>query len=363
METKTSFTVLYRQFLDKDGILDGDLPACIDSEKLLNLYSSMFLIRAFDKKAIRLQRTGQLGTYPSCLGQEALYVAAGAAMQENDIYVASYRDPAILCQRGVKLSQVLQYWGGDERANMYHPQSRDLPPCVPVGTQYLHACGAAAALKIKNELQAVVVTGGDGSTSKGDFMESLNLAGVWKLPVVFVVNNNQWAISVPRKRQSAAATLAQKAIAAGFQGIQVDGNDVIAMYHTLHEALQKARSGGGPTLIEALSYRLGDHTTADDATRYRSSEELSQAWDNEPLKRFRTYLFNAELWDEDKEKKLIVDCDQQIAAVVEEYMIPQPQAPEAMFDYLYGNLPASIIEQRKELIVKQFLKNHRGGEA
>ena len=361
METKTTFSLSYRQLLKNDGTIDDELPKYLNDELLLSLYHTMFLIRSFDKKAVSLQRTGQLGTYPSCLGQEDVYVAIGRAMQKDDIYVASYRDPGVLLQRGVSMTQILQYWGGDEMANVYHPGSRDYPPCVPVGTQNHHAVGAATALRIKKENQAVLVTGGDGSTSKGDFLEALNLAGVWKLPVVFVVNNNQWAISVSRKLQCGAGTLAQKAIGAGIEGIQVDGNDVLGMYETVAVALNKARQGRGPTLIEALTYRLGDHTTADDATRYRASEELNKAWGDEPLKRLRTYLHNADLWDEGKEKELIQSCDEEIKCNVAEYLKISPQPPEAMFDYLYERLPKHIIEQRNELLVKQFLNKHKEG--
>ncbi|MCH8187552.1 MAG: pyruvate dehydrogenase (acetyl-transferring) E1 component subunit alpha, partial [Proteobacteria bacterium] len=216
----------------------------------------------------------------------------------------------------------------------------------PVGTHAPHAAGVALAMKLRGEERAAVCLMGDGATSRGDVYESWNMAGVWSLPVVYVINNNQWAISLPRSAQSAAETLAQKAIAAGFPGEQVDGNDVIAVYDVVDKALKKARSGGGAHLIEAVTYRLSDHTTADDASRYRSDEEVSARWSEEPISRMRTYLTESSAWKKEDEESLLAECAKTIEAAVEEYLATKPLPPESMFDYLYAELPAAYAAQR-----------------
>jgi pyruvate dehydrogenase E1 component alpha subunit len=193
---------------------------------------------------------------------------------------------------------------------------------------------------------------GDGATSKGDFYEGINAAGAWKLPVVFVVTNNQWAISVPRAKQSAAQTLAQKAIAAGFEGLQVDGNDVIAVRHAMDEALDRAHSAGGPTLIEAVTYRLSDHTTADDASRYRSPDEVAEAWKLDPIVRLRAYLIAAGAWDKAREDALLKECNEQVQAAAQAYLDTPPPTVEQMFDHLYATLPAALQKQRAAALGK-----------
>jgi 2-oxoisovalerate dehydrogenase E1 component alpha subunit len=222
------FEIPYYQYLTEDSQIATGTPAeAMALPDLITLYRNMVLVRMMDTKAIALQRTGKLGTYPSTRGQEAVFVGVGHAMKQEDIFVPYYRDMGTLMQRGVKLSQVLQYWGGDERGNCY--ANEDFPYSVPIGSQTLHAAGAAYAVKFKKEHRAVLSLFGEGATSQGDVYEAMNVAGVWKLPVVFVVCNNQWAISVSRQAQTAAESIAQKAIAAGFSGEQVDGNDIIAV--------------------------------------------------------------------------------------------------------------------------------------
>jgi 2-oxoisovalerate dehydrogenase E1 component alpha subunit len=242
----------------------------------------------------------------------------------------------------------LLYWGGDERGSNFAVPRHDFANCVPIGTQVPHAAGAAYAFKLRREPRAAVCLFGDGGTSRGDFYEGMNMAGVWRLPMVMVINNNQWAISCPRWQQTAAATLAQKAIAAGIDGVQVDGNDVIAVRHAVEQALDKARAGGGPTLIEALSYRLGDHTTADDASRYRDADEVRQQWTLEPMTRLRNYLARTGTWDKDKEEALQRECAEQVNQAVEAYLAVPPPGPDAMFDCLYATLPRALEPQRAE---------------
>ena len=310
----------------------------------------MVLTRTFDNKAIALQRTGRLGTYAASLGQEAIPAAAGYAMQAEDVLLPTYRDVAAQLQRGVTMEELLLYWGGDERGSDYAGPREDFPICVPIATQTTQAVGVATAFKLRRQPRVAVCMLGDGATSKGDFYEAMNLAGAWQLPVVFLVNNNQWAISVPRRLQSAAETLAQKAVAAGFSGEQVDGNDVIAVLDAMQRTLERARSGQGPTLIEALSYRLCDHTTADDAGRYRDVKELEQHWPLEPIARLRAHLLSRNAWSQEQEEALLSDCAVQVDAAVEAYMATPPEPPEAMFDHLYAKLPSELKTQRQAVV-------------
>ncbi|MCK9503477.1 MAG: pyruvate dehydrogenase (acetyl-transferring) E1 component subunit alpha [Porticoccaceae bacterium] len=350
MHTVAEFSIGYRGYLNSQGVLGDDAPSASSAPELLvRAYGAMVLARIFDAKAIALQRTGQMGTYASCLGQEAIGAAIGLAMAEDDLFVPYYRDQATQLLRGVSMTEILQYWGGDERGSNFARQRRDLPNCVPIATQITHAAGAASAFKLRKLRQAVVVTCGDGATSRGDFYESINLAGAWQLPLVVVVNNNQWAISVRRQYQSGAATLAQKAIAAGIPGEQVDGNDFIAVHAAVSEALQRAYDGKGATLIEAICYRLSDHTTADDATRYRPAEELKQAWQQEPIKRLQTYLHQCGLWSAEREQGLQAEVQEAVAKAVAAYQQLPPAVPESLFEYVFAEWPAAYAWQRDML--------------
>jgi 2-oxoisovalerate dehydrogenase E1 component alpha subunit len=271
LKTIAEFEVKYCQFLDAEGNSAATLPAFTqDAAELVKMYRLMTLVRTFDTKAINLQRTGKLGTYASCLGHEATHVGAAAAMRADDVLVPVYREYGAQFWRGVTMTDVLLYWGGDERGNDFKASRQDFAWSVPIGSQMLHAAGAAMAMKIRGEKRCALAFIGDGGTSQGAFYEAMNLAGARALPAIFVIVNNKWAISVPIEHQTATKTLAQKAIAAGIPGVQVDGNDIIAVRHTvMAEAIAAARDGKGPTVIEAVTYRLSDHTTADDATRYR----------------------------------------------------------------------------------------------
>lgn len=343
------FTIEYRQYLKPDGSLTGDAPdVARETERLPGVYRTMVLARSFDAKAIALQRTGQLGTYASSLGQEAIGASIGATMKADDVLIPNYRDCGAQIARGVTLRELLLYWGGDERGSDYAGPRQDFPVCIPVGTQNCHAVGVATAIQMRGQRRAVVGTMGDGATSKGDFYEAINLAGAWRLPVVFVINNNQWAISVPRSAQTGCTTLAQKAIAAGIPGIQVDGNDALALIHVLDEALQRARDGGGATLIEALTYRLGDHTTADDATRYRDDEEVARHWKEDPVARLRKYLSETGRWTKADEESLLGECARQVDEAVADYLATPVQSAGTMFDFLYETLPAALAGQRAE---------------
>jgi pyruvate dehydrogenase E1 component alpha subunit len=352
MPTAATFDIEYVQYLDPDGkLVRQDLPECArDPASLVELYKLMSFVRVFDGKAVNLQRTGKLGTYASCLGHEAVHVAIGSAMAAEDVFAPMYREYGAQFIRGVKPREVLMYWGGDERGNDFSGPAHDYAWCVPIATQCLHAAGAALAFKIRKEPRVAVTVVGDGGSSKADFYGAINVAGAMQLPLVAVIVNNQWAISVPRRLQTGAQTLAQKGLAGGLACVQADGNDLIAMRAVLDRALERARQGHGGTVIEAVTYRLSDHTTADDARRYRPDDEVKAAWAREPLKRLRTYLVAQGLWDDAREDAWKAECGPKIDAEINAYLETRPQPVEAMFDYLYAELPPDVRAQREAVL-------------
>ena len=337
-------------FLDAEGQVLRELPDFArDTKVLVALYSMMVKTRVFDAKAIALQRTGQLGTYASSLGQEAIGVGVASAMSEADVFLPSFREHGGQLWRGVTMEELFLYWGGDERGNDFAGPRQDFPVCIPVASQFPQAAGVALALAHRKGRGVAVAIGGDGATSKGDFYEALNLIGAWTLPAVFVINNNQWAISMPRNEQTRASTLAQKAIAAGLPGEVVDGNDVIAVREATTRALEQARAGRGGTLIECLSYRLSDHTTADDASRYREEAEVSRHWKAEPLVRIRAHLTAEHGWSKEHEEELLRDSRAETEAAAKRYLAMSPQPARAMFDFLYSNAPPDILALAGEM--------------
>jgi pyruvate dehydrogenase E1 component alpha subunit len=351
--TIASFKIDYYQFLSPDGrlISEEDVPdLAADLDELVRLYRVMTATRAFDKKAVALQRTGKLGTYASCLGHEAAHVAIGSAMREEDCFAPMYREYGAQFCRGVRMSEVLLYWGGDERGNDFSGPAHDFAWCVPIATQCLHAAGAALAFKLRGEKRVAVTVVGDGGSSKGDALEAINAASAFDLPMVLVIVNNQWAISVPRSKQNRAKTLAQKGVAAGLPSIQVDGNDLIACRWAMEQALEQAREGKGATVIEMITYRLSDHTTADDATRYRDQEEVEAAWQREPLQRLYRYLVDQGVWNEEMEDQLQADVAAQVESEVEAYLASGKPSIESMFDYMYAELPHDLARQREQAL-------------
>src|SRR6516225_3363239 len=349
--TVARFEIRYSRFLDPKGKAVRPLPefAAVRAE-LVARHRAMVLARIFDAKAVALQRTGRLGTFPSALGQEAVGVGLGAAMRKDDVFLPSFREHGAQLWRGVSLVELFLFWGGDERGSDFAVAREDFPICVPVATHAPHAVGVALAFKLRHQQRIAVCAFGDGATSKGDVAEALNMAGVWRLPLVFVINNNRWAISVPVTRQTAAETLAQKAIAAGIEGEQVDGNDVIAVREAVGRAVTKARAGGGPHLIEALTYRLSDHTTADDARRYRSDADVSPHWGDDPITRLRNYLVGREMWAKPDEEGLLAEVSAAVDKAAESYLATPPQDPTAIFDFTYETLPKDLIEQRQAVL-------------
>ncbi len=344
------FVIERVEILRPDGTLAGPLPAFAeDPDELVKLYRAMVLTRTYDTKAVALQRTGRLGTVASSLGQEAVAVGTAAAMRPEDVLLPSFREQGAMLWRGVRIEELLTFWGGDERGSDFAGPREDFPVCIPVGTHAPHAAGVATAFKLRREPRVAVCVLGDGATSKGEVYEALNLAGVWRLPMVTVVDNNRWAISVPVEAQTAAATLAQKAIGAGIPGIQVDGNDVIAVRAVVARAIERARAGEGPTLVEATTYRLSDHTTADDARRYRDDAEVSARWKEEPIGRLRAFLLARGFWDKAREEALLADCARAVDEAVEAYLA-RPAAPATdMIDHVFARLPAPLSRQRAEI--------------
>lgn len=338
----------FTRFIGVDGVPAGELPDFArDAGELVRLYRAMVLTRAFDEKAVALQRTGQLGTFASSLGQEAVSVGAASAMRTDDVLVPSFREQGAQLWRGVSMKELFLYWSGDERGSDFAVPREDFPVCIPVASHVPHAAGVALAFKMRKEARVSVCMFGDGATSKGDFYEALNIAALWQVPAVFLVSNNQWAISVPRRAQTLAKTLAQKAIAVGMPGEQVDGNDVLAVRHVVARAVELARNGGGPTLIEALTYRLADHTTADDAHRYRSDDEVSAHWKEDPVARMRAYLSRSGGWSRDDEEALVRDCASQVDTASREALSTAPQPVSAMFDHQFVELPFELKVQRE----------------
>ncbi|MBM4395076.1 MAG: thiamine pyrophosphate-dependent dehydrogenase E1 component subunit alpha, partial [Deltaproteobacteria bacterium] len=299
-------------------------------------------------RMLKLQRQGRLGTFGPCTGQEAASCAPALAMGEKDWLVTAFREMGGRLLRGEKPVRTLLFHNGYEEGNHNPDAPRLLPISIIVGTQTLQAVGIAYAMRRLGEKDSAVVTFvGDGGTSEGEFYEAMNFAGVWQAPVVFVIQNNQWAISIPRNRQTRAATLAQKAIAAGIPSIQVDGNDALAMYRASREALDRAHGGGGPTVIEAVTYRLMMHTTSDDPTRYRDDAEVQAWWKRDPIPRFKGYLERKGIWDAEKQSALEAEVRAEVEAAVRELEDGDRKfKPDAQFDHVFGTRHQDIEEQR-----------------
>ena len=338
-------------FITAEGKAGSEMPDFArQAAALIPLYKAMVLTRIFDEKAVALQRTGRLGTFASSLGQEAVSVGVASAMRQEDVFLPSFREQGGQLWRGVTPREILLFWGGDERGSDFEGPREDFPVSIPVASHVPHAVGVATAFQLRREPRVAVCIFGDGATSKGDFYEALNMAGIWRVPAVFVINNNQWAISVPRARQTAAQTLAQKAIAAGIPGEGVDGNDVVAVHDAVLRATARARKGDGPTLIEAHTYRLGDHTTADDASRYRDEQDLSEYWKQEPIGRLRKYLIAARAWSKDEEDALQKQCHEQVDHAADDFIREAVQPVSSMFDYLLASMPDNLRSQRNSAL-------------
>jgi pyruvate dehydrogenase E1 component alpha subunit len=333
-----SFDIKRLDIMDHLGRVDEAVMPDIDDSKTLRLYELMVLARAFDQRAVSLQREGRLSTYPPNIGQEASQVGSACAIAKEDWVFPSFRETGVYAALDYPLDLLYRYWAGDERGMVSPPELNFLPACTVVSAQIPHAVGAAMAARYRGDRAAIVVYFGDGATSKGDFHEALNIAGVFRLPIVFVCQNNQWAISMSRERQSASASIAQKAVAYGFEGIQVDGNDVFAVYSAVGRALDDARGGRGPTLIECFSYRMGHHTTSDDAGRYRDSAEV-EAWKKwDPIARLRLFLEGRGMLTEKLRGEIERRCEGRIDEAVHRAESAPPPETREMFASSYERL-------------------------
>ncbi len=334
--------------LDDRGHVDESLDPQLDGDRLLSLHRLMLTTRLLDERLLAMQRQGRIGTYAPVRGQEAVQAGTVCCLRPEDWMVQSFRESGCCVHRGWPVSAIFQFWGGYEEGCAVPEGINDTPISVPVATQIPHITGIAWAMKLKRRPEVALGYVGDGGTSEGDFHEGLTFAGVFDVPAIFVVTNNQWAISCPRSMQTRAATLAQKAAGYGIDGIQVDGNDVLAVYVATRDAVEKARAGGGPTLIEAVTYRLIMHTTADDPRKYRSEAEVQKWEKKDPLPRFEKYLRDKGILDDAMQAEIVNDVKAIIKAGVEEYEANRDVDPRDCFKYLYEDTPAELLSQAAE---------------
>ena len=345
-----SAKINYLTVINEEGVADESLfPKNLSPEKIVDMYKMMLLARALDAKVLSLQRQGRAVTYAPLLGEEATQIGSAMAMGDHDIFVPAFRQHGVFLARGMPMSTMFIYWRGFEEGDIMPKEVKGTPIIVPVATQLPHAAGIAFAQLYNNTGAAVVVYVGDGGTSEGDFYEAINFAGVWKVPLVIIVENNQWAISQPRSRQTAAETLAQKAIAAGIGAVQVDGNDVAAVYSETRKAIESKK----PMLIECITYRMGLHTTSDDPTKYRPDSEL-EAWKKkDPILRIRKYLENKNLWNEAMENEISEKHSAFIDQAVEEAERFKPD-PRSIYEHVYSYMPDVLKEELAEAEANNF---------
>jgi pyruvate dehydrogenase E1 component alpha subunit len=342
----------YLSILNEKGELDASLEPDIPEELLLKLYRKILLGRKFDERLLNLQRQGRIGTFAPLSGQEAAQLGAVALLRPSDWMVPAFRETAAEIWRGRSLESVIIYNNGYNEGAEIPQDLNNLPISVPVGSQILHAVGLGWAAKYRQTDDVAMTFFGDGATSEGDFHEGLNFAGVFQAPVIFVCQNNHWAISIPVAKQTRSKTLAQKAIAYGIPGIQVDGNDILAVYAAAQEAVDRARAGQGPTLIECVTYRMTMHTTADDPKRYRTEEEVEKWRERDPIVRYQKYLADKGLLSEDKIAAIESEVLEEIQAAVdgaEEQMLALGD-PMDMFEHAYARMPAYLREQKEAFV-------------
>ncbi|MDP8958146.1 MAG: pyruvate dehydrogenase (acetyl-transferring) E1 component subunit alpha [Actinomycetota bacterium] len=339
------------QILDHEGRLLAEPP--LGLEETRRLYRAMVAARLYDRKGIALQRQGRLATYAPLEGQEAAQVGSAASLRPDDWMVATYRDAAAMWLHGYPWELLLLGRTGDERGGSPPPDVPILPPSITVGAHMLHAVGLAWAARLRGEDRIAITYFGDGATSEGDFHEAMNFAAVFCTPTVFLCQNNGYAISLPRERQTTSATIAQKAEAYGLPGLLVDGNDLFAVYQATREAVARARGGEGPSLIEALTYRVGPHTTTDDPRRYRSEEEEEYWRRRDPLERVRRYLAEHQGWDEAWQKELEEEESAAVAQAVEAAEARPALGPGQIFEAMFAEMTPQLRRQQRQLLEEE----------
>ena len=337
--------------LDGEGNADPELldELGLDDDELRELYVDLVVARRVDAEAIALQRQGQLGVYASLKGQEAAQIGSARALRATDWVFPSYREVGVAHVRGVDVADLLHMWRGTWHGHHDPYENRFFLYAIPIATQVLHAVGFARGVALDGAGDAVLCYLGDGATSEGDAHEGLNFAGVWEAPIVFFVQNNQYAISLPFRQQTHAATVAQKAAGYGFPGLRCDGNDVLASMLAVQRALDRARGGGGPTLVEALTYRMEAHTTADDAARYREADELEHWQQMDPLTRYERFLKSSDRWDDDLQEHATRRASTEAAAVRDAIFDAPAPDPDELFDHVYVDPPSDFVRQRAQL--------------
>lgn len=336
--------------LNAEGeIVSPDLEPSLSDEQLIELMTRMVYTRVLDQRAISLNRQGRLGFYAPVAGQEATMIGSQFALQKDDFILPSYRDVPQMLWHGMPLNQIFLYSRGHQAGGTIPEDVHVLMPQIIIGAQIIQAAGVALGFKKKKEKKVAVTYIGDGGTSQGDFYEGINFAGAYDAPAIFIIQNNRYAISVPVELQTKAETLAQKGVAAGIPAYQIDGMDVLAVYRVMQEAIERARNGEGPTLIESLTYRYGPHTMAgDDPTRYRTDKETNEWEKNDPLIRFRNYLQNKKLWSEEKENEVIERAKEDIKEAIKKAdATPKMKVPD-LIDSMFETLTPELEEQKKE---------------
>lgn len=333
---------------DKGKVINTAMMPAVSDEKLLKAYKDMLFARTADLQIVSYQRQGRIYTYPPNYGQEAISGAVGAIIGDNDWLVPAFREMGAMLAKGVTLKELFLYFMGYEDGSKFQNAKKTLPISVPIASQLLHAAGIGYEIKYNKKDEVVFAFVGDGGTSEGDFHEAVNFAGVWKVPVVFIIQNNQYGISTPTRMQTASESLAIKAVAYGVKGIKVDGNDYFAMYKAVEESVKACKNGEGPVLIEAVTYRKGAHTTSDDPTKYRTKEEEQQWESKDPLRRLKLYLEAKKLWSEKEEEKIIPQYKEEVDRQFIEAENYGPYPKEDVFKYLYAEMPDDLKEQEKE---------------
>jgi len=356
-----NFNVKYLQVVDVEGNADDSVHPPIGEDKIKEIYHLMVLLRTFDEKLFNLQRSGKIGTYAQTKGQEASEIASAIALDEKDWFVPSFREMGVFLARGVDRGALVQGWNGDTRAFANPDHLPNLPLSIPIASQLVHAAGIAWASKLKGKNIATIVYFGEGATSEGDFHEALNFAGVFKLPIVFFCQRNGWSISTPTSIETASQTIAQKALGYGFEGIQVDGNDALAVYKATSEALEKARKGEGATLIESVTYRMGDHTTSDDSSKYRTQEEIQEWVKKDPIDRLEKYLQKKGWFNDEYKNWVAQESVKEVDVAVEKGLNVEPPSPYQLFDDVFDEKPKMLLEEEEEL--KAELAESKGGSS